>query len=107
MRLVAVLAAVLGGAFVGLFSCGAYAWQKPLVILVVAVIALAALIVRSRAGPFTLWRSRAFVALVLLSYFLSEAIAASFYPAAPASWSQFWQSFVSTLAHGANHLTNR
>jgi hypothetical protein len=99
-RVVAIAATVLGGAFVCLFSCGAYVWQMPLVVLVVAAVTFFAVIMRVRGRGFALWRSIGFVALVAVSFVFSEAVAASFYPSAPTSLSQFWHSFIRTLQYG-------
>lgn len=43
LRASEVIAAILGGMFVGQFSCGGYSWQTPLVRSIVGSVALLAL----------------------------------------------------------------
>ena len=100
LRVATFAVTILGGAFVGLFSCGAYIWQMPLVILVMATVTLSTVIMGVRARGFALWRSVAFIALVAVSFFFSEASAAPFYPSAPASFPEFLHSFIRTLKYG-------
>jgi hypothetical protein len=95
-----VVIAILGGVFLGLFSCGGYVWHKQAIAAAIVLLTLAALLARFATRGFALWRSGAFVAIVVGGFFVSEATAAPFYPAPPESLSEFWQSFVRTLQYG-------
>jgi hypothetical protein len=95
-----VVFAILGGVFLGLFSCGGYVWHKQAIVAAIVLLTLAALCVRVSMRGCALWRSVGFVALVVGCFFVSQATAAPFYPNAPASLSEFWQSFVRTLEYG-------
>jgi hypothetical protein len=100
----AVITAILGGAFAGLCSYGAYAWQTPLVRSIVGAVSLLTLAAWCFAGrrkvPQGLWRSGVFLLLVAVLYVLSEAVAAPFYPAPPESFQEFWSGFIQTLYYG-------
>lgn len=95
----AVSVAVLGGVFFGLFSCGGYAWHKEAFFwLLVAVITIAALFPLHRKQPVL---SRVAVVLgVPVLFLIVQTATAPFYPAPPASWSEFLQAFISTLERG-------
>lgn len=94
----AVSVAVLGGVFLGLFSCGGYAWHKEALFwLLVGAIAIAALVPLHRKRPVL---SRVAVVLGVPALFLTvQAATAPLYPALPASWSEFSRVFMSTLEH--------
>jgi len=100
----AVMSAILGGAFVGLFSCGAYTFQTPLVRSAVGAASLLALAAWYLAGglevPQRLWRGGVFLLFIAAVYLLSEAVAAPFYPAPPESFQEFWSGFIQTLCYG-------
>src|ERR1700736_259047 len=100
LRVVAIAVAMLGGVFVGLFSCGGYAWHHQAIVVAITLVTAASLITRFRFRGFALWRCIGFIVLVVSSYFFSEADAAPFYPAPPASFSEFWRSFIQTLEYG-------
>ena len=85
-----IVLAILGGVFLGLFSCGGYVWQKQAIGAAIVLLTLAALFARFSIRGFTLWRIAGFVALVVVGFFVSEATAAPFYPVPPASLSEFW-----------------
>jgi hypothetical protein len=100
LQIGAIVFAILGGVFLGLFSCGGFVWHRQAIIATLVVLTVAALVTRFSTRGFGLWRSAGFIILVVTCFFLSQATAAPFYPAAPASLSEFWQSFVRTLQYG-------
>jgi hypothetical protein len=98
--------AILGGIFFGQFSCGGYVWHKTLFKIIVCVTIAICLIFRFRslvrgsnkwqlAGLIILW-----LILIVASYFITEATAASFYPDSPESLQDFWQRFLNSLQYG-------
>lgn len=95
----ALLAAVLGGAFVGLFSCGAYALQGPVVLSLIGVLTLTAVVFPNLA-LVPLSRRAAFAIGVMGLYVVSMAAAAPFYPTAPSSLSEFISLFLGALRAG-------
>jgi hypothetical protein len=95
----ALTVAILGGVFFGLFSCGGYAWHKTAFSLVLAALTFLALwFPVSVSRPFL---ARAgLIVVVCLSFFIFEAIAGTFYPGPPESWSEFWVGFRRNLVYG-------
>jgi hypothetical protein len=100
LQLGAVIFAILGGVFLGLFSCGGYVWHAQAIVAAIGSLTLAAIVARFWTRGFALWRGTGFIVLVVASFVFSEATAAPFYPATPASVSEFWQSFIRTLQYG-------
>ena len=99
LNVAALAVAVVGGIFLGLFSCGGYAWHKPAFLaLLVACTGAALFFPASAARPLA--ARIGLVVLVGIGYLASQAAAAAFYPAAPASWSEFATRFASSLVHG-------
>src|SRR5262245_50097909 len=96
LNVAALAVAVLGGIFLGSFSCGGYAWHKPAFLGLLAACTGAALFYPASA-PRPLAARIGLVVLVGLAYLVSQAAAAAFYPAAPGSWSDFATRFASSL----------
>lgn len=96
---VAVLLAIAGGGYFGLFSCGGYIWHKQAFAVVLGLVTLAALMAPT-SGSRSLFARAAVLPVVLLNFFVTQAVAASFYPAQPESWSAFFSLFWSALGGG-------
>jgi hypothetical protein len=95
-QVIFVLVAAVGGAFFGYFACGGYAWHRHTFLFANAALSLvaAALAVGS-------WLSRTLLFLAIWPvYWLGQALAAPLYPAAPASWAEYWRGVVVTLQYG-------
>jgi hypothetical protein len=95
----ALLLAVLGGVYFGLFSCGGYAWHKPAFFVALVATTLAALLVPLQR-PRPVASRLGIVVAVGVAFLLTQAIAAPFYPAPPASWGDFMRVFLHTLEQG-------
>jgi hypothetical protein len=95
----ALLLAVLGGIYFGLFSCGGYAWHKPAFFAALAAATLTALLVPlQRTRPVA--NRFGTVVAIGVAFLLTQAIAAPFYPAPPTSWAEFMRIFLHTLEQG-------
>ena len=99
INIAAVVFAVLGGSFFGLSSCGGYAWYKTAFMSVLATLTFTALWFPVSVSRPHLARA-GIIVFVCLGYIIVEAIASTFYPGPPESWSEFWAGFRISLAHG-------
>lgn len=99
VNVLALLVCILGGAFFGLFGCGGYAWHRIAFLAVMAAVVLTALRSPVSVAHPGLWRAGLIVA-ASLGYFMSEAIAGTFYPGPPASWAEFGLRLRMNLVHG-------
>jgi hypothetical protein len=103
---VSMSVALVGGLFVGQFSCGAHWWQAPAIASLVGVAGLSTVLVRARAsaswsrGRVAVARALGFLVLVAAAFMVAEAVGASFYPAAPASLAEFLRSAGRALIDG-------
>ena len=95
----AILFAVFGGVFFGLFSCGGYVWHQQLFAALFIGILLVLLFVPS-AVLNKAWKRIALVVIATGLFFLIRSVASTFYPATPESWSGFFASFVRGLQYG-------
>ena len=48
----------------------------------------------------SIWKRILLASLIFISYFVIEAISATFYPGAPKAWPEFYKSFIFHLEHG-------
>ena len=95
----AILLAIAGGLFFGLFSCGGYYWHSQAFTLAFSL-SLLALFIFPPAKPKDRVRRVIFVAGAVTLFFVIRAGASAFYPAAPASWGEFFESFYRGLLYG-------
>ncbi len=65
---VSLVAAVVGGLFVGQFSCGAHSWQAPAITSLVGIVGASAALLRAR--PSGSWNGRPRPAMVRALTFL-------------------------------------
>lgn len=96
------IAALLGAIVVGAYtatSCGGYVWHRQLLL---SLVALSTAISITFPGPVLApwWRRIAFAGVVAGAYFLVQAFAAPFFPAAPNDLSHFLSTFLLTLERG-------
>ena len=98
LSILALLGAFIAGAFTA-FSCGGYVWHSQLLLSLVAVFTVIPI---ALPGPALapLWRRLAFALVVPGTFFLVQALAAPFYPAAPTDLSHFMNTFLRTLERG-------
>ena len=96
----ALLVAILGGIFFGLFSCGGYSWHRTAFYAFLGICTATALCFPASPGRPLMARI-GLVLLIFLGYFTSRAVAAAFYPSAPGSWSEFFSRFASSWFYGA------
>lgn len=95
----ALAAALVGGIYFGLFSCGGLVWEKTLFACLTAAVTLMA--IGAPAPTISRWTRRiAFPFTVFALFWLCQAIAAPFYPAEPSSLSMFVSLFLGALEHG-------
>lgn len=95
----AVAVAVGCGLFLGLFSCGGYVSHKQVVNLLLAGSVVAALVYPLTLRHPALARLAA-IGAIGASFVITTAAAASFYPAAPADWTDFLDGFMRALTNG-------
>jgi sorbitol-specific phosphotransferase system component IIC len=73
----AILSAAIGGAYIGLFSCGGYVWRERVILVAIAVFTIAAIILAARTR---IWRTALIFSLgVILTYRVFIGIAWPFY----------------------------
>ena len=95
----AIILAVAGGAYFGLWSCGGYVWHREAFYGALGVVALGALAL-PWAKSHPLLSRVSLLGSVVIGYFVTQAVSAQFYPSAPDSWSMFLSGFIRTLASG-------
>ena len=95
----ALVLAVAGGIYFGIASCGGYVWHKQAYFAALVVVSLGGLAVPLSQSHRLLSRALLIVGVVV-GYFLSQAIAAPFYPSVPESWSMFISAFLRVLVSG-------
>ena len=92
----ALLSAALGGAYIGLFSCGGYVWHELVVLVAIAALTAAAIIFA--AARTRIWRTTLIFSLgVILTYRVFIGVAWPFYlgPASPGDYlSEFSHAFL-------------
>ncbi len=95
----ALLFDCVGGVYFGLASCGGYAWHKTAFSWTLTGMAVLTLVMPS--GILRTWRRRfCWPVILVLSFTVIQAVAATFYPAAPESPSDFFRVFKQTLIYG-------
>src|SRR6218665_3381157 len=93
LTVVALVVALLGGAYFGAFSCGGYEWhQEALAGVLLAVTAVSVLVPFHRQRP-ALSRLPALLGVPVM-FIIAQAVAAPFYPAAPDSAGGFLRAFL-------------
>ena len=104
---VSISMALLGGLFVGQFSCGAHWWQARAIASFVGVAALSTVLLQARVSGswsrlrrLAVARALAFFVLVAGVFIVAEAVGASFYPAAPTSLAEFLRGVSAALVGG-------
>ncbi|GAA4871077.1 hypothetical protein [Luteimonas vadosa] len=80
--LVAFLAAIVGGVWLGLFSCGTYAWHKQAMLWMLLAFAVAILLWPRGRSP-AIGRKSILSLAILGAFYFARALAAPFYPAPP------------------------
>lgn len=95
----AVLLAIACGGYFGLLSCGGRVWHEQAFAVVLGLVTLGALLAPA-AGSRSIFARALVLPVVGLIFFATRAVAASFYPAAPESWSGFFGAFRSVLEYG-------
>lgn len=96
---IAILLAVLGGIYFGLFSCGGYAWHKDIFYMVFALTLLLVFIFPLSILKKIPYRLLSILLLIVL-FIVVQAAASTFYPTNPASISDFFQGFYLALQDG-------
>lgn len=99
LKIIPYLLAVIGGIFLGQFSCGGYVWHKQAIEMVLVFVTLAVVLIPMRNSPPSL--RVAFIIGAAIVFILANAISAAFYPAAPESWGEFIKLFAINLESGA------
>lgn len=88
-----------GGVFFGLFSCGGYIWYGQVFwATFIGVLMLSAFF--APPSLTTLIRKAAFCFFVVSGFFLTEAIASAFHPAAPKTVKEFFRALWLGLVYG-------
>jgi len=95
----AVLLAVFGGLFFGLFSCGGYVWHQQLFAALFIGILLVVLFVPSMVLNKA-WKRILLVVIAPILFLVVRSASSTFYPTAPESWSEFLASFIRGLQYG-------
>jgi hypothetical protein len=83
-----VAVALVGGLFLGFFSCGGYAWHRSAINWVLATVTIAACLIPCW-GNHSLARRVAFLLGVACLFVITQAVAAQFYPGPPNSFAAF------------------
>lgn len=96
---IAVATSVIGGAYWGLFSCGAYVWHFRLYVGMAIAVTGLAILLPSRTGP-SLTRATALPLIVLASFAMSEALVSPFYADSPDTLSEYGRLVLLTLRTG-------
>ena len=92
-------ACVLGGVFLGLFSCGGYAWQRSLVeVMGVVLVFLALFWPVSFLKPW--WRRLLYPPAMFLLFRLTQGIASCFYPSLAPTWGGVWHDLIVGIWEG-------
>ena len=93
------IAAVAGGLFFGLFSCGGYIWHKQ---IHMSLMVMAAVFILFEPPNFLtpLWKRISFLVLAFAVFIIVSAAASAFYPATPANIPEFIQSFIRGIEYG-------
>lgn len=91
--------AILGGAFLGFFWCGGYAWHRDVVHALLAGLAVFVIALPPRwlapAG-----RRIGFLGSLAFGFLVARAAAAAFYPATPTSFAEFASHFSASFWNG-------
>ena len=91
--------AVLGGIFFGLYSCGGYYWHIQAYWITALLLVIGSVMLKSKMLK-TLRSKLLFPINYLALFFASQSIAATFYPSAPESFSDFMSNFLITVEYG-------
>ena len=94
-----IIIAVVCGIYFGLFSCGGYIWYKQIFTVFFICFVIFVLFIPS-ARAYKLWKRIFFAVSVFIVFLLSQSVASAFYPNAPGSWAEFFQSFIQRMVHG-------
>jgi cytochrome bd-type quinol oxidase subunit 2 len=97
--ILALVVAVLGGIFLGLFSCGGYVWHRQLIYLLLSVSVVLVLFVPTDWLK-TRTRRVLFVVAIACLFAVVQSVASTFYPASPKSASEFTMNFLRALWYG-------
>lgn len=99
LKIVTLLAALLSGGFLGLFSCGVYVWQEQAAVGIVAILTVASLARSEWSGRGWMFNT-AYGLSILAAFFVTQALTAPFYPHGPESASEYFQGVLRSLSNG-------
>jgi hypothetical protein len=91
--------AVLGGVFFGLFSCGGYIWHIQVYWAIALIFILGSMILKNKILNSMLSKIL-FPIFYLALFFISQSVAATFYPSAPENLSEFISNLFISLEYG-------
>src|SRR3990167_1098819 len=94
-----LILAVLGGIFFGLYSCGGYYWHIQVYWITALLFVISSIALKNQFLK-TLTSKLLFQIIYLALFLASQSVAATFYPSAPESFSEFIRNFLITVEYG-------
>ncbi|MBW0279696.1 hypothetical protein B4P00_17255 [Shewanella xiamenensis] len=91
--------AALGGIFFGLYSCGGYYWHIQAYWISALIFVVGSITLKNQVLN-TLSSKLLFPIIYLVLFLASQSVAATFYPSAPESFSEFMRNFLITVEYG-------
>ena len=90
------LVSILGGGFLGLASCGGYAWHEQ---AFAALLVVLAVLIAAQGRSANRWVRIVLALGTFPTFVLAQALSAPFYPSTPAA-SEYWQKVWIAIQYG-------
>ena len=94
-----LFSSIIGGAFLGYFSCGGYAWHEDAIHISIISIVLLGLILPIEALK-RLWLRPIYPLTGIGLFILFQSFTSAFYPRTPENFEEFWKLFLIGLQYG-------
>lgn len=90
---------IFGGAFLGCFSCGGYAWHEDAIHILILGAVLIGLILPIKALS-KIWLRPIYLVIGIGLFIFFQGLTSAFYPRVPENLEEFWNLFLIGLQYG-------